>query len=306
MKNFIRIIFLALLILSTVSCKKEVIEKPHNNIVNIEDSAELVGINWVLSDGRIYIENLDNNDQSYFDHFGVGQNISTLDPFDVSNIPFDNLVQDITTWNFGNSNFTLDGSNSYTQSGSLVAVTVSGLEDGSSRPIIILELTEDRLTVQVGGGYGSDGVSNYNYYSTLTFVRQGTTCTSCQPNVIFGYTYGGLISEPNTNTNDLVNTIWVVTRYDQGVTPYYPNDTLRFISNTQYNINGGTPTNYTMSSIFGNNMTELTLYGFYTIGGDYSGTVPNGFITNGQINSATFSDIFGTNSDKLVWMNRIQ
>ena len=136
MKNFIRIIFLALLILSTVSCKKEVIEKPHNNIVNIEDSAELVGINWVLSDGRIYIENLDNNDQSYFDHFGVGQNISTLDPFDVSNIPFDNLVQDITTWNFGNSNFTLDGSNSYTQSGSLVAVTVSGLEDGSSRPIL--------------------------------------------------------------------------------------------------------------------------------------------------------------------------
>ena len=118
-------------------------------------------------------------------------------------------------------------------------------------------------------------------------MRQGTTCTSCQPNVIFGYTYGGLISEPNTNTNDLVNTIWVVTRYDQGVTPYYPNDTLR-------------------SSIFGNNMTELTLYGFYTIGGDYSGTVPNGFITNGQINSATFSDIFGTNSDKLVWMNRIQ
>jgi hypothetical protein len=305
MRNFIKILFLSFVFLSTVSCQKEEI-KPNNNVVNIEDDAELVGINWILSDGRLYTENLDNNDLAYYDHFGLGQNTSTLDPFDISNIPFDDLVQDVTTWNFGNSNFTLNGTLGYTQTGSIAAVSVNGLEDGSSRSIVVLELTEDKLTVQVGEGYGSDGTSNFYYFSTLTFVRQGTTCTSCQPNALYGYVYGGVITTPTTTTNDLVGTKWVVTKFYDGFANNYPNDTLDFVSNTQYTINGGTTTNYTMTSIFGNNMVDLTLYNFYTIGGDYSGLVPDGFITNGQINSATFSDIFGTGNDKLVWMTRIQ
>lgn len=305
MRNFIKILFLPFIIFSTVSCQKEEI-KPENNVVNIQEDAELVGINWILSDGRLYVENMDNGDKNYFDHFGNGQNISTLDPFDLSNVSFDSLVQDITTWNFGNSNFTLNGTLAYNQSGNLSAVTVNGLEDGSSRPIQIIELTENILTVQVGVGYGSDGTSNFRYFSTLTFVKQGITCTSCQPNALFGYVYGGLISTPTTTTNDLVGTKWVVTKFYDGFANNYPDDTLDFVSTTQYVINGGTPTNYTMSNVFGNNMIDLTLYGFYTIGGDYSGMVPGGFVTNGQINSATFTDIFGTNNNKLVWMTRIQ
>ena len=168
----------------------------------------------------------------------------------------------------------------------------------------VIELTDTKLTVKVHEGYGSDGIYNYHYFSTLTFIKQGTSCVSCQPDVLFGYTYGGLIST-TPSVNQIVGTKWVVTKFYDGFANNYPNDTLDFSINT-YTINGGTPTNYTLSSVFGNNMSELTLYGFYTIGGDYSGMVPNNFVTNGQINSATFTDIFNTNNDKLVWMTRIQ
>jgi hypothetical protein len=306
--NFIvRILFSVLFLTTLFSCQKEVTpeDKPENNVVGTQEEYLLIGVDWILSDGRIYVENMDNGDKHYYDHFGNGQNLSVLDPFNGANVPFDTLVQDITTWNFGNSYFTLNGILNYTQNGTTTAVNVSGLEDGSARVITVLELTENKLTVRVGEGYGSDGVSNYHFFSTLTFITPGFTCTSCQPNALFGYTYGGTITT-TTSTNDIVGTKWVVTKFYDGFANNYPNDTLDFFSGTQYRINNGTPINYTLSSIFGNNMSELTLYGFYTIGGDYSGMVPNSFVTNGEINSALFNDIFGTNNDKLVWMVRIQ
>lgn len=307
-RTFLKNITILLVIISTSlfnSCQKEEIEKPENNVVITETEYPLVGITWVLSDGRLYIENMDNGDKSYYDHFATGQNQSVLNPFDGANVPFDTLIQDITTWNFGNSNFTLNGLLDYTQSGTTSAINVGGLEDGSSRVISVLELTENTLTVQVGEGYASDGNTNYHYFSTLTFVVQGYTCVSCQPNVMFGYTYGGTFSV-TPSTSELIGTKWVVTKFYDGFADNYPNDTLDFFNGNQYRINSGTPLNYTLSSIVGNNMSELTLYGFYTIGGDYSGMVPNSFVTNGQINSALFTDIFNTNNDKLVWMVRIQ
>ncbi len=303
MKNLILYTLISILTVFT-SCKKEEPLRPDNNIVNTTENAELIGINWVLSDGRFYVENLDNGDLSYYDHFGPSQTMSTLDPIDGADVPFDTIVQDVTTWNFGNSNFTLNGVNSYPYSGTETAPSVNGLENGSSRPMEVIELTETKLTVKVHEGYASDGTYNYHYFSTLTFVKQGEVCTSCQPNAEYGYTYGGIITN-TPSTNELSGTKWVVTKFYDGFANNYPNDTLTFSVNT-YTINGGTPYNYTLSSVFGNNMSELTLYNFYTIGGDYSGMVPSDFVINGQINSATFSDIFNVGNDKLVWMTRIQ
>ena len=300
-----KLFFLITLVFLSTSCEKEVIEIPENNVVIVENNAELIGYNWILSDGRIYLENMDNGDKSYYDHFGNNQNISNLQPINGSDILFDSLIQDITTWNFGNSNFTLNGEYAYEMNGTTEIVSINGLEDGSSRSLIVLELTEEKLTVRVGEGYASSNGSNYNYFSTLTFIKQGESCTSCQPNALYGYTYGGLITQ-STEENEIVGTKWVVTKYYDGFSNNYPNDTLHFVSNNQYTINGGTTTNYTLSNIIGNNMSEMTLYGFYTIGSDFSGFVPSNFIERGQINSALFSDIFNTNNDKLVWMSRIQ
>lgn len=307
MNTISKILLSFLFLVAIFSCQKEVTpeDKPENNVVNPQEEYLLIGVDWILSDGRLYVENMDNGDKSYYDHFTTGQNQSVLDPFNGANVPFDTLIQDITTWNFGNSYFTLNSNLNYTQNGNTTSINVSGLEDGSARIITVLELTENTLTVQVGEGYGSDGTSNYHFFSTLTFITPGHTCTSCQPAAIFGYTYGGTFT-PTTTTSELIGTKWVVTKFYDGFANNYPDDTLDFFSGTQYRINSGTPINYTLSSVFGNNMSELTLYGFYTIGGDYSGMVPDGFVTNGQINSALFTDIFGTNNDKLVWMVRIQ
>jgi len=305
MKSIFKFLILLTFSVTIFSCEKEVIEKPENNVIINQEEFPLVGIDWILSDGRIYVENMDNGDKSYYDHFGNGQNLSVLNPFDGASVPFDTLIQDITTWNFGNSNFTLNGTLAYTQTGSVNTINVSGLENGSARSIVVLELTENKLTVQVGEGYASDGNYNYYYFSTLTFITAGYTCNSCQPNVMFGYTYGGTITT-TTSTSDIVGTKWVVTKFYDGFSNTYPNDTLDFFSGNQYRINNGSAINYTLSSVFGNNMSELTLYGFYTIGGDFSGMVPKTFVTNGEINSALFTDIFNTNNDKLVWMVRIQ
>jgi hypothetical protein len=78
------------------------------------------------------------------------------------------------------------------------------------------------------------------------------------------------------------------------------------VNNTQYTINSGTPKSYNVTTGLGSNMSTLNLYGFYTIGGDYSGMVPNTFVSDGQINSVSFTDLFGINNNKLVWMIRIQ
>lgn len=303
MKNLILLSILSLFMVFT-SCKKEEILQPNNTVTNIQEDADLIGINWVLTDGRFYTENMDNGQKNYYDHFDFSQTSSTLDPISGADVPFDTIVKDVTTWNFGNTIFILNGTNAYQYSGTEIAPSINGLENGSSRPMEVLELTDTKLTVKVHEAYGSDGTNNFHYFSTLTFVKQGESCTNCQPAVMFGYTYGGTITTTPT-TSGLDGTEWVVTKYYDGFSNNYPNDTLTFFP-TYYVINGGTPRTYTLSSIFGNNMSELTLYGFTTLGGDFSGMVPNDFITAAQVNSANFEDIFDANNDKLVWMTRIQ
>jgi hypothetical protein len=48
------------------------------------------------------------------------------------------------------------------------------------------------------------------------------------------------------------------------------------------------------------------MYTFNTLGGDYSGFVPDNFIEVGEINSSEFNDLFNTNNTKKVWMIRIE
>jgi len=298
------IIFLS--VLTIVSCKKEELPRPDNTVITTtQENYSILGVNWVLSEGRFYTENLDNSDFNYYNHFSGSQNQSTLDPINGADVPFDSILKDVTVWNFSDDNFTLNNGNSYNYTSVDNNISVVGLENGSSRPMLVLELTDTKMTVKIHEAYGSVNNENYYYFSTLTFIKQGETCINCQPNVLYGYVYGGVITN-TISVNDIIGTKWVVTKFYDGFANSYPNDTLNFVNGINYTINNGTPYNYTVSSIFGNNMSELTLYNFYTIGGDFSGTVPNTFVTNGEINSSLFTDIFNTNNDKLVWMIRVQ
>jgi len=303
--KYTKIIFFLTTILLFSSCKKEEPLRPNNTVVSNSEVYEFIDIDWVLSDSRFYMENLDNGDKNFYDHFGSSQFQSTLDPISGADIPFDSISQGVTTWRFTSNNFILNSVKYYEFTHTENTVVAVGMENGSSRPMTIIDIDDVSITFKVHEAYGSlDGI-NYAYYSTLTFVRAGETCSSCQPNSDYGYVYQGVIND-NVSINGIIGTKWVVTKYYDGFSNNYPNDTLDFYSGTQYRINSGTPTNYTSYSIFGNNMSELTLYGFYTIGGDFSGMVPDNFVTNGEINSALFTDIFNTNNDKLVWMVRIQ
>jgi hypothetical protein len=303
--KYSKIIFFIATIFLFLSCQKEEL-KPDNTIVVDNTIYEFTDIDWVLTDGRFYMENLDNGEKTFYDHFGATQQLSVLNPITGAALPFDTIVQGLTTWRFSANNFILNSTNFYGFTHIDNTVTAVGMENGSSRPMTVIEIDEVSVTFKVHEGYASFDGYNYYFYSTLTFVKAGEACNGCQPDAYFGYTYQGVIPNSNDNTNNLVGTKWVVTKYYDGFSNNYPNDTLDFFNNTQYRINNGTSINYTLSSVFGNNMSELTLYGFYTIGGDFSGMVPNSFVTNGEINSALFTDIFNTNNDKLVWMVRIQ
>ncbi|NIQ13616.1 MAG: hypothetical protein GTO02_04145, partial [Candidatus Dadabacteria bacterium] len=60
---------------------------------------------------------------------------------------------------------------------------------------------------------------------------------------------GGTITIGSDTLNDLIGTTWVLTKYVTGFSVEYPNDTLDFISNNEYTINGGTAKAYQLSNI---------------------------------------------------------
>ena len=68
---------------------------------------------------------------------------------------------------------------------------------------------------------------------------------------------------------------------------------------------GATTRNYTLTYGSGNNMKNLTLYGFTILGGDYTGFVQGTFVEDGVINGATFRDIYQTGENARVWMRRL-
>ena len=116
-----------------------------------------------------------------------------------------------------------------------------------------------------------------------------------------------MIGNSTTSNTTLVNTKWVVTKFIQNFVSTYVNDTLVFISNTQYTINGSSPRNYNLSGIVGNNMKSLSLYSFTTLGGDWSGQVQSTFINDWVINNSSFINIMNSNlPETRVWITRIQ
>ena len=306
MKKILIIPFLIFLSSIFISCEKEMFDdpKPIYSLENVE---------WVLYSGRVYVENLDNETQYYYDHFGPNKMVSNLDIFGGSQSIVDGLNQYQTTWFISNGTFIYNSQEyyDYTEMGvaSKTKYTIIGVPPfASSRTIIPIEVTENHMTIEVYEAFESHDGVNYNYFTTLTFVRGGTTCNYCETDVYNGYTYGGvlnsIIDEP-TASESLNGTQWVITRYDEGITPYYPNDTINFISNVSYTINNGGWQNYSVSNITGNNLISLTLYECVTLGGNYSGEILPASLLSGEINNQILNGIFDTEGSIRVWMEKI-
>lgn len=310
MKNLtFNTVLLILLTIGFTSCNKQNLEPTSEaTVINNPVNVNPIGVSWELYSGRVFVKNLDNGSKLYYDHFGSTKNSSNLDVFLPSWLPIDIITKGSTNWKFNSSNqFVLDGGSSYNYNVNTNGIfNVYGLENGSARNIEVINSTNDYMDVKVFESNGNDGTYNYSFYTVLTFVRVGFTGTPVTSTVPSGYVYSGVTGGSTTTTTTLVNTKWVVTKFIQNFVSTYPNDTIEFVSNTQYKINNSTNRNYSLSNVVGSNMKSLSLYSFTTLGGDWSGQVQSTFINDGVANNSLFTDMFSNSPSTRLWMVRIQ
>jgi hypothetical protein len=106
------------------------------------------------------------------------------------------------------------------------------------------------------------------------------------------YTNGGTVPTWGTSndTNEVFGTTWVLTYLQIGFsTPPLPSDTIRFVSNISYTINGGAVKPYTLTAGIGTSSKSLTLNYHYPFGsGNYVGQVANTFVSDGMILNCEF------------------
>lgn len=119
------------------------------------------------------------------------------------------------------------------------------------------------------------------------------------------WTDGGTVTIGTDTLNDLIGTQWVLTKYVTAFAVEFPNDTLDFISNNEYTLNGGTPRAYQLSNIPLSTNKELSIYFFVPFGGShYSGQVGQYFIDDGIISNVEFTDIQNTSMTIQAWFEK--
>ena len=120
------------------------------------------------------------------------------------------------------------------------------------------------------------------------------------------YSDGGVLPNWNSQINDLVGTKWVLTKMVSGYSTTYPNDTIKFVSATNYILNSNAVRPYNLSSSVASTNKTLTLNYFYPFGGShYSGEVGQFFISDGVINNCEFKNIQNTTSTIRAWFVKI-
>lgn len=292
---------------SFISCKKTEIAVPqiiqNTTDVPLDDPA---GIIYVIYDATLYVKNLSSGQIAYYNHFGSGITLSSLDPYSGPHVALDTIIQNGTTWLFNtNGYFTLNGTHPYPYQNYEYTKNVYGLENGSSRQITILRSTSDYMNVSIYDSYVTINNVDYEFYTILSLKRQGYTGSTVQEPIAYGSIYSGVISSNTSNPQNLTGTSWVITKYISQLSTVITTDTLNFTSATGYNINNGANRTYQLSNITGSTMKSLTLNGCTTLGGDYSGQVIGSFQSDGYINNAYFTNLFNSNQTVRVWMYKL-
>jgi len=313
------VIWIAVLFISfLLACEKEEMPAGRNIQEPESPNISIKGKKWVLYSGRVYLENISaGGKRSSLDHFGAGRNASNTDIDESSSLPFDMIQQSQSTWEFTtDKKFILNGVlqyqyefQPYRDNDVDGAYRVFGLENGSARPVVLLNSKTDYMNVRVCEFTASIGSEDFAFYSVLTFIREGFTGTPEEyREPASRWIYAGVL---NTNAvppaqTEMNGTRWVVTQYVQNFISQFPNDTLNF-GTYQYTINGSAPRTYSVSYLAGSNMKQINLYSFTTLGGDYSGMVQNTYLQDSVINNALFVSLFNISMPETrIWMNRIQ
>lgn len=120
------------------------------------------------------------------------------------------------------------------------------------------------------------------------------------------YADGGVLDSVGGQTNPLVGTRWVLTKVVTSFATEYPNDTIDFVSNTNYTLNNGAVRPYQLNSLASSTNWDLSLYYFAPFGGSqYSAQVGYYFVDDGEINNAEFEDIQNPSSTIRAWFEKI-
>ena len=125
---------------------------------------------------------------------------------------------------------------------------------------------------------------------------------------VWQYTNSGTL--PNwgngNQTNELNGTKWVLTKVVTAFATSYPNDTIRFVSNTNYTLNNGAVRPYQLSSSAGSTNKTLALYYFAPFGGShYSAQVGYYFVSDGYMANTEFTNIQNTTMTVKAWFTKI-
>jgi len=132
-----------------------------------------------------------------------------------------------------------------------------------------------------------------------------TDTTNNKTNWYDNYVDGGVIPN-NTNVNPIVGTKWILTKVMINYSISYPNDTIEFVSSTQYKVNSGSVRTYSLYNITGSTNKCLTLNYFSSFGGScYSLTVGCYFISDGFINNAEATDLYNSSIHIIAWFQKI-
>jgi hypothetical protein len=121
------------------------------------------------------------------------------------------------------------------------------------------------------------------------------------------YLDGGTLPTWSNSDQDsgLTGTTWVITKIVSGFATTYPNDTIRFISQTQYTVNNNAVRPYNLTSGVASTNKTLNLYYFYPFGGShYSGEVGQYFVGDGVINNAEFTNTQNTTDKIKSWWEK--
>lgn len=133
--------------------------------------------------------------------------------------------------------------------------------------------------------------------------KSGGSYTAPPPNITtttdfrLQYTPAGLVPTLINTGNGIAGTTWVLTRMTVGFVTLFPNDTLRFITNTTYTINSGSDRPYQLTSGVASTNKALTLYFFTPFNGSHwSGQIAGSYLMDKVINNAEFTNIQNTTS----------
>jgi len=177
------------LFINLTSCQKKIITPNVEPIVQVENVDSTISVfgEWLLVDGKMYIDNLDTGEKTVYGHFDNNKTVSSL-RYEGVVFDFERIVKDSTTWTFiapptipNTGEFWLNNDSIQPYGFYLTTSNMTIVENGfgpqklggSSRPIsAYLNGTDNQANFYVQETYGSIDGNNVKYFSELTFEKK--------------------------------------------------------------------------------------------------------------------------------------